>query len=664
MQHVEIPDGHNAAKEIFQAMEDTKVSAFKDLVTDIANSYGVVTGLGIQVNGAQLSVSAGVGYTSAGDRIAVVGTTVLGTLPTTSFTDGKLVLLEIDDMKVDDTSISIHPITHTPVKYVYSQTNNYVAWDADTHFVTTDTYDGYDKTRYIVVGVIALCENTVFTIAPTTYSMYKTYRTSHTLKVGQQIVTNANIATNAGIEESKILFGTGTVDDTNPVGHTHTGGAGKGLQLSYNNLLHKPTFLLMSSVTEIVKDITTNGIVSSIGKESTTLQCSNSIDTNKQIAVSPILSTDAVYINGVRIVTGGIDLEIKETADVDTLYYVVCILDTQSTGDIKASVHIQTAYPVDTSCTLAKGYYNTVLRKFYKTSDYQQGSEDLIDLRKFGTISSKQIQDLTVGSNDITNDAVTADKIIDDAITDSKIAKNNKSIYPLHKAGIICGSNDSITADLDNSTVNGEYQNNMGNNTLQCTINSALTCITVGDDTNGDYLYIGGNVVEPVNIIFPNKVNNVARTISFVGNNTGTGIYFIYIDNTGTATKSTTKPNIRTNLLLCSVSFNVTQSDLTLLEDWRVFGTIGREQLGSNVVVVTGTIAHGGTVVPPAGFVIGQCKVMVSSNYSHTRSDDTEDRDQFIRCSINDNFLVSAWAETSGMADYYGTANFILIGVR
>lgn len=91
-----------------------------------------------------------------------------------------------------------------------------------------------------------------------------------------------------------------------------------------------------------------------------------------------------------------------------------------------------------------------------------------------------------------------------------------------------------------------------------------------------------------------------------------------------------------------------------------------------NVAVLTGTIAHGGTIPLPSGYTEAQCKWMVSmgdSNVGDTGWDinESEVRDQYrIRCTVNSNRIVTVyttvWDGTS--INIAASANYIIIGVK
>ena len=86
-----------------------------------------------------------------------------------------------------------------------------------------------------------------------------------------------------------------------------------------------------------------------------------------------------------------------------------------------------------------------------------------------------------------------------------------------------------------------------------------------------------------------------------------------------------------------------------------------------NVAVLTGTIAHGGTIPLPSGYTEAQCKWMVSTNSQITAlsTDGTDDR-EYIRCFTTGR-VVSCYISTLNTPEVVkepGTANYIIIGVK
>lgn len=86
-----------------------------------------------------------------------------------------------------------------------------------------------------------------------------------------------------------------------------------------------------------------------------------------------------------------------------------------------------------------------------------------------------------------------------------------------------------------------------------------------------------------------------------------------------------------------------------------------------NVAVLTGTIAHGGTIPLPSGYTEAQCKWMVSTNSQVTAlSTDGSDDRTYIRCFTTGR-VVSCYMSTKNTPEEVkeaGVANYIIIGVK
>ena len=81
----------------------------------------------------------------------------------------------------------------------------------------------------------------------------------------------------------------------------------------------------------------------------------------------------------------------------------------------------------------------------------------------------------------------------------------------------------------------------------------------------------------------------------------------------------------------------------------------------SGITILTGTVAHGGTIPLPSGFIESQCKWFVSVNslYSGQGSDDI---DLFV-CSA-DTARVVTCSGSNGNGSFTGVANYIIVGVK
>lgn len=86
-----------------------------------------------------------------------------------------------------------------------------------------------------------------------------------------------------------------------------------------------------------------------------------------------------------------------------------------------------------------------------------------------------------------------------------------------------------------------------------------------------------------------------------------------------------------------------------------------------NVAILTGTIAHGGTIPLPSGYTEAQCKWSVSINSQVTAlSTDGSDDRTYLRCFTTGR-VVSCYMSTKntpGEVKESGVANYIIIGVK
>lgn len=86
-----------------------------------------------------------------------------------------------------------------------------------------------------------------------------------------------------------------------------------------------------------------------------------------------------------------------------------------------------------------------------------------------------------------------------------------------------------------------------------------------------------------------------------------------------------------------------------------------------NVSILTGTIAHGGTIPLPSGFTQAQCKWSVSINSQVTAlSTDGSDDRTYLRCFTTGR-VVSCYMSTKNTPEEVkesGVANYIIIGVK
>ena len=88
--------------------------------------------------------------------------------------------------------------------------------------------------------------------------------------------------------------------------------------------------------------------------------------------------------------------------------------------------------------------------------------------------------------------------------------------------------------------------------------------------------------------------------------------------------------------------------------------TLNTSLQGSGVSILTGTIAHGGTIPLPAGYTQDQCKWMVSVNEIGVKNDNTTDT---LTCSAINRVVTISMIYTS-VGTLTGRANYIIIGVK
>lgn len=93
---------------------------------------------------------------------------------------------------------------------------------------------------------------------------------------------------------------------------------------------------------------------------------------------------------------------------------------------------------------------------------------------------------------------------------------------------------------------------------------------------------------------------------------------------------------------------------------------------GASTSVLTGTIADGGTIAPPSGYTVGQCKFFVSLNDSGSSGWDLTENDTAlqlrIQCSVNTSGKVvckrTVNDQSTGQTVTSATANYMVIGVK
>lgn len=79
------------------------------------------------------------------------------------------------------------------------------------------------------------------------------------------------------------------------------------------------------------------------------------------------------------------------------------------------------------------------------------------------------------------------------------------------------------------------------------------------------------------------------------------------------------------------------------------------------ISILTGTVAHGGTIPLPAGYMQEQCKWTVGSNYVNAPGG--QGSDVYV-CRTNANRVVEVWGFIGDKWTEYGIANYMIIGVK
>lgn len=103
-----------------------------------------------------------------------------------------------------------------------------------------------------------------------------------------------------------------------------------------------------------------------------------------------------------------------------------------------------------------------------------------------------------------------------------------------------------------------------------------------------------------------------------------------------------------------------------LLWDGSAFqcGVDGGGVLSNNLVVVTGTVSHGGTIPLPAGYSNSEVQCFVSLNDVGVASGGDGDNIERIQCSVDANRQVTAQVYVRNNFYRTGTANYLCIGMK
>lgn len=80
-----------------------------------------------------------------------------------------------------------------------------------------------------------------------------------------------------------------------------------------------------------------------------------------------------------------------------------------------------------------------------------------------------------------------------------------------------------------------------------------------------------------------------------------------------------------------------------------------------HIAILTGTIAHGGTIPLPAGYTAEQCKWLVSSSWVNAPGG--QGADTYV-CRTNADRVVEVWGNIGDKWTEYGAANYMILGVK
>ena len=155
-----------------------------------------------------------------------------------------------------------------------------------------------------------------------------------------------------------------------------------------------------------------------------------------------------------------------------------------------------------------------------------------------------------------------------------------------------------------------------------------------------------------------NTTNYVYLQLSFDALNNVNGVNVVS-NTTGTA------PNSSVYLSNVTTSTGAIDTIVDTREEHYVLNAVNADSLVSGISdidILTGTIAHGGTIPLPAGYTQAQCKwfVSISHFYFDTPANDLRTT---LYCSANASRLVTC-KRTNAFGTFTGTANYMIIGVK
>ena len=94
-------------------------------------------------------------------------------------------------------------------------------------------------------------------------------------------------------------------------------------------------------------------------------------------------------------------------------------------------------------------------------------------------------------------------------------------------------------------------------------------------------------------------------------------------------------------------------------------GTVTDDLYYMAIVAVSGTIAHGGTIPLPEGFVASQCSWFVGINSLQTGEDSADGVETCTStCSVDTSRVVTCQSFSPRWGTHTGTANYLIIGIK
>ena len=191
--------------------------------------------------------------------------------------------------------------------------------------------------------------------------------------------------------------------------------------------------------------------------------------------------------------------------------------------------------------------------------------------------------------------------------------------------------------------------------------------ISVNDNSHN---HTSANISDATSIATANTVvkrdaNGDAAATNWVGHLTGNADTASALQTTRTinGTSFNGSSNITTNSWGASRTFTIngaTTGSANVDGSSNITLTTTLQTLGSNIGILTGAIAHGGTIPLPSGFSESQCSWLVSVNNVRVKNDNTSD---ILICETLGR-VVSIYMEGTDQGVLTGIANYIIIGVK